>query len=135
MEMMIARPTAASAAATVITMNTNSCPPTSPKKPDSETSDKFTAFSINSMHRNIVMALRLIKTPTAPMVKSRAESPKYHDKGTIRVTPQSKTEIENCKLKIGRTLASLLHVLPAPSRRQLPLESRLMSLQTEADSR
>jgi hypothetical protein len=30
-----------------------------------------------------VMALRLMKTPTAPIVKSRAESPRYHDNGTI----------------------------------------------------
>src|SRR2546423_2395596 len=69
----------------------------SPKKLDSDTSVKLTAFSINSMHRKIVMALRLMKTPTAPMVNSSAESPKYHDNGII-ITPKPENSGKRFKL-------------------------------------
>src|SRR2546425_10414798 len=110
--MMIASPTAASAAATVITMKTNNWPPMSPKKPDSETSVRLTAFNISSMHRNIVIALRLMKTPTAPIVNSKAESPKYHDNGTIAFS--SSTDLvcvvrsdPNRRLKSALLLVSL----------------------------
>src|SRR6185437_4056839 len=79
MEMMIPKPTAASAAATVITMNTNNWPVTSRKKLENATNVRFTAFSISSMHMNIEMTLRLIITPTTPIVNSTAESAKYHE--------------------------------------------------------
>src|SRR5262249_61696587 len=82
---MIASPTAASAAATVITMKTNNGPPISPKNEDNETSARFTALSISSMHRKMVIALRLMKTPTAPMRNKRAESPKYQVRGAIKL--------------------------------------------------
>jgi hypothetical protein len=32
------------------------------------TNNKFTAFNINSMHINTIMALRLVSTPTTPML-------------------------------------------------------------------
>src|SRR5262245_50804515 len=83
MEIIIASPTAASAAATVITIKTNNGPPTSPKNPDKDTSVRLTAWSINSMHKRIVITLRLMTAPTARIVKSNAERPRYHDNGTI----------------------------------------------------
>src|SRR5262249_46448218 len=82
-EMMIASPTAASAAATVMTMNTKSCPPTSPKKAESDTSARFTAFSISSMHMKIVIALRFMNTPTAPIVNKSADSARYQVRGAM----------------------------------------------------
>jgi len=103
---MIASPTAASAAATVITMNTNSWPPTSPKKPDSYTNVRFTAFNINSMHRNIVIALRFMKTPTAPIVNSRAESPKYQESGTISFS--GSINLSRCCVQSSSRLASTI---------------------------
>src|ERR1043165_5900212 len=35
------------------------------------------------MHMNIEMALRLMMTPTTPMVNSTAESARYHESGII----------------------------------------------------
>src|SRR5712691_4271587 len=77
--MMIPKPTAASAAATVITIKTNNCPETSRKKLENATNVRFTALSINSMHMNIEITLRLTITPTTPIVKSTAESARYHE--------------------------------------------------------
>src|SRR5213080_925236 len=79
MAMMIPKPTAASAAATVITIKTNNCPETSRKKLENATKVRLTAFSISSMHMNIEITLRLISTPTAPIVNSTAESARYHE--------------------------------------------------------
>src|SRR5437764_14717345 len=79
MAMMIPKPTAASAAATVITIKTNNCPETSRKKLEKATKVRFTALSISSMHMNIEITLRLISTPTAPIVNSTAESARYHE--------------------------------------------------------
>src|SRR5919198_1646277 len=70
--MMIASPTAASAAATVITKNTNTCPPT-PYTCENATKLRFTALSISSTHMNTMIALRRVSTPTTPMVNSAAE--------------------------------------------------------------
>src|SRR5213594_1929826 len=84
MAMIIPKPTAASAAATVITMKTKSWPVTSRKKLENATNVRFTALSISSMHMNIEITLRLIITPTTPIVNSTAESAKYHEScGTI----------------------------------------------------
>src|SRR5262249_50335876 len=84
---MIASPTAASAAATVITMNTKSWAPTSPKDPENATRVRFTALSISSMQMKIVIVLRFTMTPAAPMVKRTADSNRYHDNGTIDTFP------------------------------------------------
>src|SRR5205807_3442446 len=90
MAMIIPKPTAASAAATVMTMKTNNCPVTSRKKLEKATNVRFTAFSINSMHMNIEMTLRLIITPTTPMVNSTAERARYHEScGTIKARSQN----------------------------------------------
>src|ERR1700750_2899871 len=70
--MMIARPTAASAAATVITKKTNTCPAT-PYACANATKLRFTALSISSTHMNTMMALRRISTPNTPIANSTAE--------------------------------------------------------------
>src|SRR5687768_12961537 len=70
--MMIARPTAASAAATVITKNTNTCPAT-PCTCANATNARFTALSISSTHMKMMIALRRVSTPTTPITKSSAE--------------------------------------------------------------
>src|SRR5215213_702786 len=71
--MMIASPTAASAAATVITNTTKTCP-VAPYTRENATKVRFTAFSISSTHMKIMIALRRVRTPTTPIVKSAAES-------------------------------------------------------------
>src|SRR3954467_9019822 len=70
--MMIAKPTAASAAATVMTKNTNTCPAT-PYCCANATKVRFTALSINSTHMNTMIALRRISTPNTPITNSKAE--------------------------------------------------------------
>src|SRR5512141_361368 len=70
--MMIARPTAASAAATVITKKTNTCP-AAPYTCAKATKVRFTALSISSTHMKMMIAFRRVSTPTTPMVKSTAE--------------------------------------------------------------
>src|SRR4029078_8628603 len=70
--MMIASPTAASAAATVIRKNTNAGPP-APYCCAKATKVRFTALSISSTHMNTMIALRRINTPNKPITKSAAE--------------------------------------------------------------
>src|SRR5215212_4384783 len=70
--MMIASPTAASAAATVITKNTNTCPP-APYDCANATKVRLTAFSMSSTHMNTMIALRRTSTPNTPITKSTAE--------------------------------------------------------------
>src|SRR5438093_1874361 len=82
--MMIARPTAASAAATVITKNTNTCPAT-PCTCANATNVRFTALSISSTHMKMMIALRRVSTPTTPIVNSTAE--KNSDSGSIDSPP------------------------------------------------
>src|SRR6266542_1020386 len=69
---MMASPTAASAAATAITKNTNTWPPM-PRLCASATNVRFTALSISSTHMKITMTLRRNSTPATPSVKSTAE--------------------------------------------------------------
>src|SRR5829696_4955591 len=70
--MMIARPTAASAAATVMTKKTKTCPAT-PYTCANATKVRFTALSISSTHMKMMIALRRVSTPTTPIVNSTAE--------------------------------------------------------------
>src|SRR5512147_360047 len=71
--MMIASPTAASAAATVMTKITNTCP-VSPYSLESATNDRLTALSMSSTHMKMMIALRRVSTPTTPIVNSTADS-------------------------------------------------------------
>src|SRR3954464_11901948 len=70
--MMIARPTAASAAATVMTKKTNTWPAT-PYTCANATKLRFTALSISSTHMKMMIALRRVSTPTTPITNSTAE--------------------------------------------------------------
>jgi hypothetical protein len=65
---MIANPTATSAAATTILKNTNICAEGSLYILENATSSKFTAFSISSMHMNMIIALRRMSVPMIPML-------------------------------------------------------------------
>src|SRR5256885_648960 len=71
------RPPGASAAATVMTIKTKSCPDTSLKKLEKATNVRLTALSVSSMHINIEITLRLMMTPTTPIVNRTAESARY----------------------------------------------------------
>src|SRR3954470_23584510 len=70
--MMIARPTAASAAATVITKKTKICP-AAPYARENAMNVRFTALSISSTHMKMMMAFRRVSTPITPIVNSTAE--------------------------------------------------------------
>src|SRR3989449_904279 len=70
---MIARPTAASAAATAITKNTKIWPAT-PSDWASATNVRFTALSISSTHMKMTIALRRNSTPATPRANSTAET-------------------------------------------------------------
>ncbi len=78
---MIANPTVTSAAATTMMKKTKSCASV-PAVVDASrayaatwcifekaTNNTFTAFNISSMHMNMIIALRLVSTPTIPIVK------------------------------------------------------------------
>src|SRR4051812_32901086 len=69
---MMARPTAASAAATVMTKNTNTWPAT-PYVWANATKERFTALSISSTHMKMMIAFRRVSTPTTPIANSTAE--------------------------------------------------------------
>src|SRR4051812_45695501 len=70
--MMMARPTAASAAATVMTKKTKTCPAT-PYVCANATKVRFTALSISSTHMKMMIAFRRVSTPTTPIVNRTAE--------------------------------------------------------------
>lgn len=72
--MMIANPTAASAAATAITKNTNSCPTDWPRKDEKATNVRFAEFNISSTDMNTIIALRRINTPVTPTININALS-------------------------------------------------------------
>src|ERR1043166_8463065 len=85
--MMIARPTAASAAATVITKKTNTCPAT-PYACANATKLRFTALSISSTHMKMMIALRRVSTPTTPITNRTAE--KNSDSASISDLPAAR---------------------------------------------
>src|SRR6187431_1535194 len=70
--MMMASPTAASAAATVIT-NTTKTWPAAPYARENAMNVRFTALSISSTHMKMMIALRRVSTPMTPIAKSAAE--------------------------------------------------------------
>jgi hypothetical protein len=72
--MTMARPTAASAAATVITKKTITCPSTAANCRPAATKVRFTAFSMISIDSRIVITLRRRNTPAVPMTNRMAES-------------------------------------------------------------
>src|SRR6185503_11025814 len=82
---MIARPTAASAAATAMTKNTNTWPPT-PSRCASATNVRFTALSMSSTHMKMMIALRRSSTPATPRVKRTAEMPSAGPNSTLELS-------------------------------------------------
>jgi hypothetical protein len=71
----IARPMAASAAATVRMKNTNTCPDTSPRNRENATKFMFTASNISSIDINSTITfLRLMNRPATAMQNSTAPS-------------------------------------------------------------
>jgi hypothetical protein len=64
---MMAKPTAASAAATVIIKNTNIWPVILPKKAENVIKTRFIELSINSMLINTIIAFLLRRTPITPI--------------------------------------------------------------------
>src|ERR1019366_6505046 len=79
---MMARPTAASAAATTITKNVKMCPATCLCWLEKATKLRLTAFSINSMHMKTVMMLRRKRKPATPSAKMMALRMRYQEIGT-----------------------------------------------------
>src|SRR5258707_14853304 len=68
-EMMMPRPTAASAAATVMTKKAITCPSIEPSRLPSEMKMRLTAFSISSIGMYITRMLRRMTTPATPIAK------------------------------------------------------------------
>ena len=112
--MTIARPTAASAAATVITKNTMICPSTEPRARPKATNVRFTAFSMISIDSRIVIRLRRTNTPAVPIVNRIADS--------SEVVVQASASWD-----VGGRLPAAARVTardgPAPPRRPSPRES------------
>jgi hypothetical protein len=70
--MIIARPTAASAAATVITKNTNNWPIELPKYEEKATSVRLAEFNISSTDIKTIIAFLRIRTPETPTININA---------------------------------------------------------------
>jgi hypothetical protein len=68
--MIIARPIAASAAATANIKNTKIWPFISPRKEENATKDKFIELSISSIDIKMIIAFLLTSTPETPIQKS-----------------------------------------------------------------
>src|SRR5207249_42684 len=85
---MIARPTAASAAATVITKKTITCPSIEPRLRASATKVRLTAFSMSSIAMKMTMTLRRMSTPVVPIANSTALSPRYQVRGAVAGTSE-----------------------------------------------
>ena len=67
-DITIAKPTAASAAATAITKKTKICPVAFPRNAENDTNERLMEFNINSIDIKIIIALRLTRTPIIPIV-------------------------------------------------------------------
>src|SRR5205085_10715760 len=68
----IPRPTAASAAATVMTKMAKTCPVTCCKRLENAIRLMLTAFIINSIDIKMIMMFRRVRTPITPMVNNAA---------------------------------------------------------------
>src|SRR5665811_87463 len=86
-DVKIARPTAASAAATVMVNNTKFCPMRFSCSRLKATRLRLTAFIINSMEKSTMNRFLRTSTPVAPMTKRKAESTRYHSTGICTAIP------------------------------------------------
>ena len=84
---MIANPTLTSAAATIIIKKTNIWELIAPKAAgppaaicilEKATNNKFTEFSISSMHIKTIIELRRVSAPTTPMQNKAIDKNIYH---------------------------------------------------------
>src|ERR1700694_3726923 len=75
--MMMASPTAASPAATVITKIVNTCPSSEAKRWENAIRLMLTAFIISSMAISTVIMLRRMITPTSPTANNVPDSIRY----------------------------------------------------------
>lgn len=73
---IMARPIAASAAATAIIKNTRTCPVTSPRNEENEIRDKFIELNNNSIDIKIIMAFLLTSTPITPIANNIELNPR-----------------------------------------------------------
>src|ERR1039458_3131758 len=80
--MMMASPTAASAAATIITKKTKICPFTACHWWAKVTNERLTALSMSSMDMKTVIRLRLMRKPATPSENSTALRSRYQEMGT-----------------------------------------------------
>src|SRR3989304_4390321 len=88
MAMMVARPTAPPAAATVITKKTKTCPSREWRKRAKATKLRLTALSISSMDMKMTRALRRVATPATPTAKRKALRKRYAHSGTMDLSLQ-----------------------------------------------
>src|SRR5690606_32960103 len=72
--MIMANPTATSAAASAITKKTNTCPDASPWNTEKTTNNKFTELSMSSIDIIITMTFLRINTPITPMEKIKLQN-------------------------------------------------------------
>ena len=78
--MMMARPTAASAAATTITKKTKICPlSVVPLMREGDEASGSRALSISSIDMKMVMILRLMRKPTTPMAEQHRAQERYQE--------------------------------------------------------
>ncbi len=80
---MMASPTATSAAATTIIKKTNICPFPSPLYAEKAAKRRFTELSINSTHPKIMMAFFLNNTPRTPKENKIVLRITKYSKGTL----------------------------------------------------
>src|SRR5580693_6005200 len=94
--MMMARPTAASAAATTITKKTKIWPETWCHMCANATNVRLTALSISSIDMKMVITLRLIRNAAMPMENRMAARMRYQAIGTmLRLLPREYDRAEN----------------------------------------
>jgi hypothetical protein len=72
--MIIAKPIAASAAATPITNKTKTCPKVSPEKLAKVIKVRFTEFNINSIDKKMMITLLRVRTPIVPIMNNIADN-------------------------------------------------------------
>src|SRR6185312_10730337 len=92
----MARPMAASAAATVRMNRAKTCPTRSPRYEEKATKLMFTARRISSTDiRMMMMFLRLRKMPTTPMVKRMAATVRYWVRPICILSPLPRLDLDH----------------------------------------
>src|SRR5579872_3908969 len=104
--MMMARPTAASAAATTITKNTNTCPLSWCQWLAKATKLRFTPLSINSMAMKMVMMFRFSRNAETPRQNRIALRTRYQERGTIQLSLRARTTAPIMAIRISTEVIS-----------------------------